>query len=400
MTSRLVPNPALLARGLFLLLFWQVTPVFALEESVTKREFLLKHYETVGGQTLQNVRIGYESYGTLNPEKNNAILITHYFSGSSHAAGKYKPTDPAPGYWDSIIGPGKPFDTTQYFIISSDTLVNINPKDPNIITTGPLSINPKTKKPYGPSFPVVTFRDFVRVQKALLDSLGVSRLVAVAGPSGGSLQALQWGAEFPDFVDRVIAVISPGLSMPPHTILVLNTWASPILKDPQWKKGLYKKGQEPIVGLSEALKSVTTWATDFAWAEENFGRNAADPKKSPADSLQNSFLIESKLKQSSEAKTEYTDANSFLYLVRANQLFNLEDEVSKMKSPVLFISVKTDLLFPPDLALKAAKTLNSAGGRASVKVIDGPGGHLYGLSGIADASSEIRQFLNEPVRKK
>ncbi|MFN8790597.1 MAG: homoserine O-acetyltransferase [Bdellovibrionales bacterium] len=372
----------------------------ALDELVVKKEFKLKNYQTVGGKSLPEVRIGYETYGTLNAEKTNVILITHYFSGSSHAAGKYKASDVAPGYWDSVIGPGKPFDTSKYFVISSDTLVNINPKDPNIITTGPLSVNPKTGKPYGPDFPVVTFRDFVRVQKALLDSLGVTRLTAVAGPSGGSLQALQWSVEFPDFVERVIAVISPGLSMPPHTILVLNGWASPILRDPKWKNGRYKKGQEPNEGLAEALKAVTTWASDFAWAEQTFGNQPTDSKKSPTESLKNTYLIESKLQESSLSKTKTVDANSFLYLIRANQAFNVENDISKIKAPILFVSVKTDLLFPPELADKAAEKIRKAGGTASVKVIEGAGGHLYGLTGLADASEEISRFLRQPATKK
>jgi homoserine O-acetyltransferase/O-succinyltransferase len=131
------------------------------------------------------VKIGWESYGPLNAEKSNAILITHYFSGTSHAAGKYKPGG-APGIGDAIIGPGKPLDTDKYFILSSDTLVNLNTKDPNVVTTGPASIDPATGKRYGLSFSVVTIRDFVNVQKALVESLGIKKLVAVAGASMGA----------------------------------------------------------------------------------------------------------------------------------------------------------------------------------------------------------------------
>ena len=130
-------------------------------------------YTTTGGATIRQVRVGWESYGTLNEARDNAILVTHFFSANSHAAGKYHPDDAEPGYWNAIIGPGKPLDTNRYCIISSDTLVNLNAKDPNTITTGPATIDPATGKPYGMSFPIVTIRDFVNVQKALLDHLGI-----------------------------------------------------------------------------------------------------------------------------------------------------------------------------------------------------------------------------------
>lgn len=369
-------------------------PGYSYNEIVTKQEFQIPHFVTTGGKSIHNVRIGYETYGTLNKEKNNVILITHYFSGSSHAAGKYKPTDPLPGYWDQVIGPGKAFDTSKYFIISSDTLVNINPRDPQVITTGPLSINPKTNKPYGLDFPVVTYSDFVKVQKLLLESMGISKLVAVAGPSAGSMQALQWAADYPELVDRVIAVISPGLSMPSLTIGVLNGWATPILTDPQWKNGNYKKGQEPKKGLAAALKAVTVSAVDFAWAENSFGQKVANTEKLPSENVTHQYQIESQLDELAEQRTNFADANSFLYMIRVNQAYNIENKISKKTPPVLFISAKSDLLFPPALAQNAVKKIKAAGGSANYVEIDGVGGHLVGLTGIQDATEEIKKFLN------
>ena len=158
---------------------------------VEKQHFTTKDFTTVSGVTLEQVDIGWESYGKLNANKDNVILITHYFSGTSHAAGKYKADDALPGYWDAIIGPGKAIDTNKYYVISSDTLVNANWHDENVITTGPASTNPKTGKPYGLDFPVVTITDFVNVQKRLLDSLGITKLHAVMGASMGSFQALE-----------------------------------------------------------------------------------------------------------------------------------------------------------------------------------------------------------------
>lgn len=197
--------PAIAAAMLLL-----ATPARAYDDPVTKQAFEMPSYTTVGGKTIKKVRVGWEAYGKLSPNKDNVILITHFFSGDSHAAGKYKPGDAAPGYWNSIIGPGKPLDTNKYYVISSDTLVNLSAKNPGVVTTGPASINPDTGKPYGMDFPIVTIRDFVNVQKALLESLGITRLEAVMGASMGALQAIEWATAYPSMVKRVIPVIGAG----------------------------------------------------------------------------------------------------------------------------------------------------------------------------------------------
>lgn len=372
-----------------------ISPSFALDEIVMKQTFKISQYTTLGGQTIFDVKIGFETYGKLNADKSNVILITHYFSGNSHAAGKYAATDLSPGYWNQIIGPGQALDTSKYFIISSDTLVNINPKDPTVVTTGPLSINPKTKKTYGSDFPVVSYGDLVRVQKALLESLGITKLQAVAGPSAGSMQALQWAADFPQAVGKVIAVISPGLSMPALSVATLNGWSKPILRDLKWKQGRYSKGNEPTNGLADALQAVTVSAVDFAWADKNFGQKPADPSKMPLQDLNHQYLIESKLEEGALLRTKNADANSFLYMVRLNQAFNIEDKISSGMPPVLFISVKTDLLFPPELVDVAAQKIKAVGGKASVVKIEGIGGHLAGLTDIQKASDQIKDFLNK-----
>ena len=136
---------------------------------VEKKTFAMPSYTTVAGATIKNVKIGWEAAGTLNADKSNAILITHFFTATSHAFGKYSKDDKAAGYWDYLMGPGKIVDTNKYYVLSSDTLVNLNVNAPNVVTTGPASINPDTGKPYGMSFPVVSIKDFVRVQKALIE---------------------------------------------------------------------------------------------------------------------------------------------------------------------------------------------------------------------------------------
>ena len=170
---------------------------------VKKQRFELASFTTQNGAELKQVQVGWEAYGQLNADKSNVILITHYFSGTSHAAGRYQAKDAAPGYWDAIIGPGKAIDTNRFYVISVDTLANANVKDPHVITTGPASINPATGKRYGLSFPVVTITDFVEVQKALLDSLGIHKLHAVVGASMGSFQAIEWAQRYPERVQRL-----------------------------------------------------------------------------------------------------------------------------------------------------------------------------------------------------
>jgi homoserine O-acetyltransferase len=168
--------------AVLLAIFFVLVPVPSRAQStdliIEKKTFELPSYTTVAGETIRSVKIGWEAAGTLNADKSNAILITHYFSGTSHAFGKYATSDKAAGYWDAIIGQGKAIDTNKYYVLSSDTLVNLNAKMPNVVTTGPASINPDTGKPYGLSFPVVSIKDFVRVQKALIDSLGIKKLKA------------------------------------------------------------------------------------------------------------------------------------------------------------------------------------------------------------------------------
>lgn len=153
----------------------------AYEPLVEKREFTLKNFVTRGGKTVPEMRLGYETYGTLNKARDNAILIPHFFSGSSHAAGKYKEEDVSAGYWDAIIGSGKPIDTDKYFVVSVDTPVNLGANDPNVITTGPATTNPKTGKPWGMDFPIMTIGDFVDTQKGLMEQLGIGKWHAVMG---------------------------------------------------------------------------------------------------------------------------------------------------------------------------------------------------------------------------
>jgi homoserine O-acetyltransferase/O-succinyltransferase len=360
-----------------------------------KKFFTLPQYTTVGGKTIKSVRVGYETYGKLNASGDNAVFIPHFFSGTSHAAGRYKADEKVAGYWDVIIGPGKAIDTDKYFVISADALANLNVKSPMVGTTGPATINPDTGKPYGASFPVVSMRDFVRVHKALLDSLGVKKLVAAAGASGGSIQAMEWATVYPDFVERVIHVIGPGLEIQPYTLGMIDVWTMPIKLDPNWKAGDYYGGPEPAEGLAQALKVVTLTTVHYLWAEKLHGYKWAEEGKNPADSMTNLFSIEDALTKSGRARASANDAGHFVWTAKANALYNVDKEASRIKAKVLFLPAKTDLLFPPEYSRKTAEKLRAQGNHVELYEIDGTNGHLDGIFSIAKVADRIKAFLEK-----
>jgi homoserine O-acetyltransferase len=322
-------------------------PALALDAVVEKKTFTLPSYTTTSGKTLKDVKVGWEAYGTLNADKSNAILITHFFSANSHAAGKYKADDKAPGYWDAIIGPGKPLDTDKYYILSVDTLVNLNAKDPNTVTTGPASIDPDTGKPYGLTFPIVTIRDFVNVQKALLDSLGIAKLHAVMGASMGALQVYEWAASYPQMVARAIPVIGGGES-DGYLIAWLDLWAAPIRLDPNWNNGDYYGKAEPTAGLATALKMVTLHAQHWAWTNgAAFGAGGG----------------------------------------------TAADGLKKIDAPVLLITSDDDLVFHADGIKQTADLIRADGTAVEHVKIKGGRGHLDGVIAITQAAGPISAFL-------
>jgi homoserine O-acetyltransferase len=368
----------------------------ALAQLLTEKKFFtLPQYTTAAGKTIKNVRVGYETYGKLNAAGDNAVFVAHFFSGTSHAAGRYQADEKAAGYWDAIIGPGKAIDTDKYFVVSADTLANLNVKSALVGTTGPATVNPDTGKPYGASFPVVSMKDSVRVHKALVDSLGIKKLKAVAGASGGSIQAMEWGAEYPDLVERVIHVIGPGLDIHPYVIGLLEIWMMPIKLDPNWKGGDYFGGAEPNEGVAQSLKTVTLTALHFGWAEKVHGYKWAADGKSPQDSMGNLFAIEDSLYKSGVARATATDAAHFVWMAKANQLYNLEKEQARIKAKVLFLPATTDMIFPPELSRKAAAKLKAQGNHVELYEIEGTSGHLDGLFSIGKVADRIKAFLDK-----
>jgi homoserine O-acetyltransferase len=361
---------------------------------VKKRVFKLPTYTTLGGATIKSVQAGYETWGALNAAGDNAVFIPHYYSGTSHAAGKYSEADTAPGYWDAIIGPGRAIDTDRFFVVSADALCNINVHDANVFTTGPASIDPDTGKPYGMRFPIVTLGDSVRVHKALVDSLGITRLHAVAGPSGGSHQAMEWATQYPGLVERVIHVIGPGFSISPWVIALLDAWVMPIRLDARWNGGDYYAGAAPLEGVTQALKVIALTARHWNWAHNSFGYRLADPARPPANAMDNQYRIQQVLQQNGAAYAPLVDGNHMIYTAKANQLYNVEDRIDRIKARILFVPAAADLLFPPQFARTAAARFREQGGNAEVFVIEGDGGHLEGVLGIAKAEQAIRRFIN------
>ncbi len=380
---------------LFCALIWTCTPLCsAFDKIVEKKTYTQDEFVLENGQKLTGVKVGYETYGQLNASGDNAILICHFFSGNSHAAGKYAADDKIPGYWDPIIGPGKALDTNRYFIISSDTLCNLNPKNPKVITTGPASINPKTGKPYGMSFPLVTIGDFINLQYQLVKSLGVKKLAAVTGASMGGAQTWQWAVDYPDFVERAIPVIAtPKI----HGWLLgwLDLWSMPILTDPNWNGGDYYGSEEPLQGLTRAMKTITMSAFGPGWAEKCCDRKWADPEKNPAAAMPNKFVMNITLETAGKDRANFADANSLLYLAKVNELFDVADRLKNIKAKVLMIGADTDVLFPPSLMKSYPELMQKDGVKVSYFEIKTDNGHLGGIIDIAQAQETIFKFLAE-----
>jgi homoserine O-acetyltransferase/O-succinyltransferase len=364
------------------------------EDLITRKQvFELATFTTQSGRAIKNVKVGWESYGTLNADKSNAILICHFFSGNSHAAGKYAEAEKVPGYWDDIIGPGKAIDTNKYFVLSSDTLTNLTVVPPTV-TTGPASIDPDTGKPYGLAFPVVSIRDFVEVQKKLIDSLGIKKLVMVGGSSMGGVQAYEWAAAYPDVVGKIMPVTA---SVEADVGLAgwLNIWAAPIKLDPKWNGGDYYGKEPPLAGLGQALKIVTLHSQTHAWAAGAFGAKWAKESESPLKSIAHRYAVDAALDAAGLARARTADANSFIYLVRANELFveGAADRLKAIKAPALIVYSPTDALFPAAGVKRTAVAIEANGAPVELVELDGSRGHLDGVFGMRQVAKRIAAFL-------
>ncbi len=368
---------------------------------VEKKSYRIPEFQfEISGRKIP-VTLGYETYGKLNPSRDNAVLLCHYFTGTSHAAGKYDPADPLPGWWDNLIGPGKTIDTDRFFVLCSDIFSNINFHNPKVITTGPASIDPETGREYGMEFPIFTMADAVRAQKALLDELGIPRLHCVLGPSMGGLQAFQWARCFPEMVGKVLAVVSTPM-MPPSTLMVPNQLGiNAIMLDRNWKNGSYYGSEPPREGLLLAFKILLMSTRAEVWAERNFGRKPADPTfqncPDPFRSFQGKFLVESEVEKTVIQRMQFFDANSYIYIAKANTLFDLcapgealPEVLGRMKMPVLMIIDDSDLLFTRHQSETALVHLP----HGEAFYYDSHNGHLSCLNDLDYFSERMRSFLS------
>ena len=290
------------------------------------------------GEKLGPITVAYETYGTLNDQRSNAILILHALTGDAHAAGFHQ-ADGKPGWWDDMIGPGRAFDTDRYFVICSNVLGGCQG------TTGPSSINPRTGRPYGSDFPVIGISDMVKVQKRLLDYLKIDQLLSVAGGSMGGMQALEWVASYRDKLKSAI-IIATATKHSPQQIAFNEVGRQAILADPHWKGGNYYGGPLPAKGLSVArMIGHITFMSETSMGEK-FGRRHG--RNGKPHKFSNGFAVEEYLHNRGDNFVKRFDANSYLYITKAIDTFdvsrgrNLGDVLKGIEAKVLVIAFKSD----------------------------------------------------------
>lgn len=330
------------------------------------------------GQALPRFELAYETYGTLSPKADNVVLVLHALTGDAHAAGINDPADPKPGWWDIAIGPGKAVDTDKYFVVCSNVLGGC------MGSTGPSTENPATGRPYGLDFPVVTIGDMVSAQIALIDHLGIDRLLAVIGGSMGGMQALEWSVRAPD---RLAAVI-PLAATPRHSALNIafhEIARQAIMADPNWNRGDYYEKAKPETGLAVArMIGHVTYLSDDAMRRK-FGRRLQDRDVFSFNFEEDpDFQVESYLKHQGRKFVERFDANSFLYVTKAADYFDLAARhgggslaaaFAKAKARFLVASFSSDWLYPTYRSREIVSALKKNGLDVSFVELAADAGH-------------------------
>lgn len=325
------------------------------------------------GEKLGPITLAYETWGTLNEQKNNAVLLLHAFSGDSHAAGYLHADDGRPGWWDTMVGPGKPIDTTRYFVICSNILGSC------VGSTGPSSIDPSTGKPYGLTFPMVTIRDMVRAQKQLIDHLGIEKLMSVVGGSVGGMQVLRWCVEYPEMVHSAIPLATT-IRHSAQAIAFNEVARQAIMADPEWNNGDYYQGPGPTHGLAVArMIGHVTYLSDDAMREK-FGRRLY--RDALSFGFDSDFQVESYLHYQGRKFVDRFDANSLLYITKAADYFDLgrgdgsilvNERLEKVR--FLVLSFSSDWLYPTYQSKALVGILKKNGSDVSFCEIEAPGGH-------------------------
>jgi homoserine O-acetyltransferase len=366
------------------------------------------------GRELSAVRIAYETYGKLSPARDNVILVCHALSGDAHAAGYSSAPAAAAtrdgfraeerdagkgaalGWWDGMIGPGKAFDTNEFFVVSTNLIGGCRG------TTGPSSLNPATAKPYGSDFPVVTVADMVRAERALLRELGISRLAAVAGGSLGGMQALEWAVSYPDEVDAIVPIASTH-ALRPQGVAWNAIARSAITADPNWQGGhYYGTGRAPSAGMGVArmIGHITYLSAPSLGVK--FGRRLQFADDIRYVLTEPEFEIESYLRHQAESFVKRFDANTYLYMSRALSYFDLAREhglgeleaaVRDVAARTLLIAFSSDWLYPPACSEELEAALRANRKEVELHVIEAPYGHDCFLLEEARQTPMIREFL-------
>ena len=342
---------------------------------VESRTITFSDFRLESGQLMPAVTLAYETYGRLAADGHNAILLTHGFTSSHHMAGRYAATDPAPGSWDGLIGPGKAIDTTRYFVVSSNMLGS------SYGSTAPASVNPATGKRYGPDFPDITLRDIVGAQRRMLDMLGVKHLVAVAGPSYGGSQTFQWAVTYPDFMDGVVPVVSAPKGGGGQASV--KSLVDRLAGDPSWNGGwYYDRGGIPSVMLQMRIETL-----------ERYGQNEI-----LAVSLPDPAARAARIREMARKWVGEFDPNSLVTLRKAAVVYDAQKDFDKVRAKVLYVLSRTDKLFPPSIAPGVMDALAKAGVDARYFEIDTEFGHSATGPEWAKWGPALRDFLTRLQR--
>lgn len=352
------------------------------------------------GVALSPFQVAYQTYGTLNPAKSNAVLICHALTGDQHV-GNVHPVTGKGGWWDIMVGPGRPIDTNRYFVICSNVVGGC------MGTSGPSSTNPATGEPYGLDFPVITIKDMVRAQTMLLDHLGIDTLFAVAGGSMGGMQVIEWCASYPDRVFSALP-IATATRHSAQNIAFHEVGRQAVMADPEWKNGRYfVEGTSPRRGLSVArMGAHITYLSDTA-LHRKFGRRFQD-RDNPTFSFDADFEVESYLRHQGSTFVERFDANSYLYLTRAMDYFDLAADHGGVlanafrgtRTRFCVISFTSDWLFPTSDSRAIVHALNAGGARVSFAEIETDKGHDAFLLDEPELIGIVRGFLDSAGRAR
>ncbi|MEO6987198.1 MAG: homoserine O-acetyltransferase [Aquihabitans sp.] len=350
-----------------------------------------------GGGQLHDITVAFETWGTLSPERDNAVLVCHALTGDAHAAGPAGDGHPTPGWWDDMIGPGKPIDTDRWFVVCANVLGGCQG------TSGPASPLPDRLGSYGPLFPVVSIRDIVRTQARLADALQIHEWHSVIGGSMGGMQALEWSVMYPDRVGRLV-VIASCTAASAQQIAWWSTGRRAIALDPKWRDGNYydaESGEGPHAGLALARQiSQITFRSDDVFTDR-FGREPVETLAGRFEMWQR-FQVERYLDYHGAKLARRFDANSYLLLTKAMDLHDVargrggeQAALRRITSPTLAMGVTSDILYPLDQQTHMVEAINAAGGHANFHLIDSPHGHDAFLIEFDQVASALVPFLED-----